>query len=277
MQPSREHSHVCPSREPATPGEAAQIAVGEMLLARPLLRARAIRMMIGQQNMPRTFMIVIWLALVVPSVAHAQIGNWLQKGVSGFGAEAGVTHQDGDTAFLLTGEYSHQGFLDVFLNLGWHDTAIPIPDLSVYSLGAELDYHPLKQTKEVPLSLKVGIAYTQLLFSSEMLRENDETRSYWQTVLGGGIYRFFRLEERIGVTPELDLGWNHSSATRTILDQSQTVTGDAFVIGLTAAFAYLDSAGHIWGVAPLLGFGPGNTPTTFGISATFISTIPGAR
>jgi len=227
--------------------------------------------------MPRTFLIVIWLALVVPSVARAQ-GNWLQKGVSGVGAEVGVAHQAGDTALELTGAYSHQGFLDILLTLGWHDaTMIDIPDLSTYSLGAELDYHPLKQTKEVPLSLKVGIAYTQTFFSSQTLSDNDSSISAWQTVLGAGIYRFFPLAERIGVTPQLTLGWVHVSASTTIFGDTQTNTDDQFAIGVLASFAYLDSAGHIWGVTPSLGFGPGNTTTGFGLSVAFISTISGAR
>ena len=227
--------------------------------------------------MKQTFVIVIWLALLVPSAAHAQ-GNWLQKGVSGVGAEAGVAHQDGDTALVLTGGYSHQGFLDFFLTLGWHDTTVTdIPDLSVYSLGAEIDYHPLKQTKEIPLSLKVGIAYTRTLFSGQTLSDNDSSLSAWQTLLGAGIYRFFPLAERIGVTPQITLGWIHVSTSATLLGDTQTNTDDQFAIGVMASFAYLDSAGHIWGVSPSLSFGPGNTATAFGLSVAFISTIPGSR
>jgi hypothetical protein len=235
------------------------------------------RIVIGQRNMPKTFMIVICLALVVPSVARAQ-GNWLQKGVSGVGADVGVDHQDGDTALSITGAYSHQGFLDILLTLGWHDATITgIPDLSVYSLGAELDYHPLKQTKEVPLSLKVGIAYTQTFFSSETLSENDSSLSLWETVLAAGVYRFFPLAERIGVTPQITVGWAHASASATILGEPRTSTDDQFRIGVLASFAYLDSANHIWGVTPNVSFGPGDATTSFGFSVTFISTLPGAR
>jgi len=236
------------------------------------------RMVIGQRNMPKTFVIVIWLALVVPSVARAQ-GNWLQKGVSGVGADVTVSHGGGDTALEITGSYSHQGFLDILLTLGWHDTTITnVPDLSAYSLGAELDYHPLKQTKEVPLSLKVGIGYTQTFFSSETLSDNDLSLSDWETVLGAGVYRFFPLAERIGVTPQITVGWVHESASLMRLGETQTnTTDDRFAIGVLASFAYLDSAGHIWGVTPTLAFGPGNTTTAFSLSLTFISTLPGAR
>jgi hypothetical protein len=235
------------------------------------------RMLIGLRNMHKTFVIVIWLALVVPSAARAQ-GSWLQKGVSGVAAEATVARQGSDSFLGLKGGYSHQGVFDVDLGLGWIDTTVAdLPDLSVYSLSATLAYHPVKQTREIPLSLSVGIVYAQTFFSSDTLRENEESLSQWATTLLGGAYRFFPLAERIGVTPEIDLGWVHSSLTDSFFDQTRTVTDDLFVIQLRAAFAYLDSAGHIWGVAPTLNFGPGNNPTAFGISMTFISTLPGAR
>lgn len=235
------------------------------------------RMLIGQRNMPRTFLIVIWLALVVPSVAHAQ-GIWLQKGVSGVGAQVTVSHQDGASSLGILGAYSYQGFLDFELSLGAGGANIQdVPDLTVYTLGAGFIYHPLKQTREIPVSLKVEAGYTQSFYSGDALSENDISISAWGTVLAGGIYRFFPLAPRIGVTPEIDLGWTHSSGTVTILGDSQTVTDDSFLINLGAAFAYLDSAGHIWGVAPALSFGPGNTPTVFSLSVAFVSTLPGAR
>jgi hypothetical protein len=242
-----------------------------------LLRAPAMRMVIGHRYMQQTFVIVIWVVLMIPSAVHAQ-GVWLQKGVSGVGAQVSVSHQDGASFLELLGGYSYHDFLNIDLGIGSADTSMAdIPDLSVYSLGANLVYHPLKQTRETPLSVKFGAGYTQTFFSSDTLSQNDESLSGWGTMLGGGAYRFFPLAERIGVTPEIDLGWQHSSVTAAFFDERQTVTDDTFVIGLTAAFAYLDSAGHIWGVAPVLSFGPGNTPTTFGLSVAFISTIPGAR
>lgn len=253
------------------------VAVDEILLVRPLLHAVAMRIVIGRRNMKKTFVIVIWLALMVPAAARAQ-GIWLQKGVSGVGAQLSVEHQDGANGYSLLGAYSYQGFLDLELSLGWLDTSmIDIPDLSVYTLGAGVIYHPLKQTKEVPLSLKVAADYRQTFFSSDMLKENDSSLSGWDAVFSGGAYRFFPLAERIGVTPEIDLGWHHASASATILGDTQTTTDDTLVILLGASLAYLDSSGHIWGLSPALTFGPGNTPTTFGLAVSFVSTLPGAR
>lgn len=235
------------------------------------------RMVIGHRDMQQTFVIVIWLALMIPSAARAQ-SSWLQKGVSGVAAEASVSHAGSTSIFGLRGGYSHQGVFDVDLSLGWVDTTVAdLPDLSVYALGAQLAYHPVKQTREIPLSLAVGIGYEQNFFSSDTLRENDESVSQWATTLMAGAYRFFPLAERIGVTPQVDLAWLHLSFTDTVFDQSQTITDDQLAITLKAEFAYLDSAGHIWGVAPGLSFGPGNTPTAFGLSVIFISTIQGAR
>ncbi|HEX3765829.1 MAG TPA: hypothetical protein VHW23_44335 [Kofleriaceae bacterium] len=222
-------------------------------------------------------MIVIWLVLVVPAVARAQ-GSWLQKGVSGVSAEVTVSHDAGSSTLGLTGGYSHQGFLDVGVTLAWIDANIPnIPDLSAYSLGAELVYHPLKQTKTIPLSVEVETSYTQDFFSSDTLSANGASVSQWGTTLGAGAYRFFPLSERIGVSPLIEFAWRHQSATLTLVDGSQTTTDDAFVIGLSAALAYLDSAGHIWGVAPAVAFGPGDTPTGVGITVIFIGTLSGAR
>jgi hypothetical protein len=237
------------------------------------------RMLIGLRNMPKNFVIlvVISLALMVPSVARAQ-GSWLQKGVSGVAAELAVTHLDGENVVLLRGGYSHRGILDGNLAVGWADPTVEgVPDLSTYLLIASVAYHPLKQTRETPLSVSVGASYTQNFFSSDFLSQNDASLSAWGTSLVGGAYRFFPLMERIGVTPEIDLGWVHNSATEMALGQTQTNTSDLFVIQLQGALAYLDSAGHIWGLTPSLAFGPGDNPTRFSLSVTFISTIPGAR
>jgi hypothetical protein len=227
--------------------------------------------------MKKTFVLVIWFALAVPSVAHAQ-GEWLQKGVSGVGAQVDLSHAPNATTLGLTGSYSHQGFLDAGVTLGWIDTSVAeIPDLSTYSLTLQLAYHPLKQSKQMPLSVSVAMGYTQTFFSSDTLRENDASLSAWAFTLLGGAYRFFPVAERIGVIPQIELGWSHNSVSQMVLDRTQTDTEDLFVIELKPSLAYLDPGGHVWGVSPTVSFGPGNTPTAFGISVTFISTLAGLR
>lgn len=223
--------------------------------------------------MKKTFVIVIWFALVVPSVARAQ-SSWLQRGVSGVEGDLTLSHNSGATEFSATAGYSHQGFLDLNVTLGLVDTTIAgLPDLNVYTLGVDLAYHPLKQSKQIPLSLGVALGYTQNFYSSDTLSENDASLSAWATTLLAGAYRFVPVAERIGVIPQVTLGWVHRSATQTVLDETQTNTDDLLVIELHASLAYLDAGGHIWGVTPIVAFGPGNNPTTFGISLTFISTL----
>ncbi len=223
--------------------------------------------------MKKTFVIVIWFALVVPSVARAQ-GEWLQRGVSGVEGDLTVSHNSGASEFSATAGYSHQGFLDVNVTLGLVDTTIAgLPDLNVYTLGVDLAYHPLKQSKEIPLSVSVALGYAQDFYSSDTLSENDASLSTWATMLVAGAYRFVPVAERIGVIPQVTLGWVHSSSSQTVLDQTQTNTDDLLVIQLKGGLAYLDAGGHIWGVAPSVTFGPGNTPTTFAISVAFISTL----
>jgi hypothetical protein len=227
--------------------------------------------------MKKTFVIVIWFALVVPSVARAQ-GEWLQRGVSGVEGDLAVSHHSGTTEFSATGGYSHQGFLDVNVTLGVVDTTIAgLPDLNVYTAGVDLAYHPLKQSKQIPLSVSVALGYTQNFYSSDTLSENDASLSSWGTTVEAGVYRFIPVAERIGVIPQVNLGWVHSSSTQTVLDETQTNTDDLLLIELQGGLAYLDAGGHIWGVAPRVIFGPGNTPTTFGISVAFISTLQALR
>jgi hypothetical protein len=227
--------------------------------------------------MKKTFVIVIWFALVVPSVARAQ-GEWLQRGVSGVEGDLTVSHSSGTSEFSATAGYSHQGFLDVNVTLGLVDTTIAgLPDLSVYTLGFELAYHPLKQSKQIPLSVSVALGYSQNFYSSDTLRENDASLSLWATSVVAGAYRFIPVAERIGVIPQVNLGWIHSSASQTFLDETQTNTDDLLLFELQGGLAYLDAGGHIWGVAPSVTFGPGNTPTTFAISVAFISTLQSLR
>src|SRR4051794_22053033 len=170
--------------------------------------------------MKKTFVIVIWFALGVPAVARAQ-GEWLQRGVSGVGAQLAVAHGADTTTLGLTGGYSHQGFLDANLTLGLIDNSVPaIPDLSAYSVGLHLAYHPVKQSKQMPLSLSLGMGYSQTFFSSESLNQIDASLSAWSFNIVGGAYRFFPVAERIGVIPQINLAWLHSSVTQMAFDQT---------------------------------------------------------
>jgi hypothetical protein len=214
--------------------------------------------------------LLVLVLTFAPSAASAQVSVWLQKGVSGVGASAGVTHSDGDTGLRVEGGYSYQGFLDLGLTLGWHDLSTDAtPDLIGYEVQPTIEYHPLKQTKEMPISLSVGTAYGRSFISSDQLTAADISASGWGFTLASFVYRFVRINERVGVIPTLGAGWVYSSLTLSQDGVDMTVTDDGLRVLIGANLAVLDHAGHIWGIAPSLSFGHG--ATAFGIAVNFVA------
>jgi len=213
------------------------------------------------------------LVLVVTfasSTASAQVSVWLQKGVSGVGASAGVAHTDGDTGLQVQGGYSYEGFLDLGLTLGRHDLSTDqIPDLIGFEVEPTIEYHPLKQTKEMPISLSVGTAYGRSFFSSDLLSAAGVSTSGWSFTLASFVYRFIRINERVGVIPTLGAGWVYNSFTASGNGVEMTATDDGLRVLVGANLAVLDHAGHIWGIAPSLSFGHG--ATAFGIAVNFVA------
>ena len=215
------------------------------------------------------------LALVVTfasSAASAQVSVWLQKGVSGVGASVGVSHSDGDTGVQLEGGYSYEGFLDLGLILGRHDVSSDaIPDLVGFEVEPTIEFHPLKQNKEMPISLSIGAAYGRSFFSSDQLSALGISASGWSFTLASFAYRFFRLTERVGVIPTFGAGWVYNSSTASRDGIDMTATDDGLRVLIGANLALLDHANHIWGIAPLLSFGHG--PTSFGIAVNFVAPL----
>jgi hypothetical protein len=214
--------------------------------------------------------LLVLVLTFAPSAASAQVSVWLQKGVSGLGASVGVIHGGGDTGLLLQGGYSYQGFLDLGLTLGRTDVSTDeVSDLIGYDVKPTIEFHPLKQTKEMPISLSVGAAYGRSFFSSEELSAARISISGWNFTLASFVYRFFRINERVGVIPTLGAGWVYSSSTLSQGGADITASEDGLRVLIGANLAILDRAGHIWGVAPLLSFGEG--ATTFAIAVNFVA------
>ncbi len=213
------------------------------------------------------------LVLVVtfaPSAASAQVSVWLQKGISGVGASAGITHSDGSTGLQIQGGYSYEGFIDLALTLGRQDLSTDAtPDLIGYEVKPTLEYHPLKQTKEMPISLSLGAAYGRGFFSSDQLSDAGISLSAWNFTLASFVYRFIRITERVGVIPTFGAGWVYNSSTASRAGIDMTATDDGLRVLLGANLAVLDQGNHIWGVAPSLSFGHG--PTAFGIAVNFVA------
>ena len=215
-------------------------------------------------------LLVLLVVTFAPAAASAQVSVWLQKGVSGVGASAGVSHSDGDTGLQLQGGYSYEGFLDLGLTLGRHDLSTDqIPDLVGYEIKPTIEYHPLKQTKEMPISLSVGTAYGRDSFASDQLSEAGVSASAWNFTLASFVYRFVRINDRVGVIPTLGAGWVYSSSTLSRGGVEMTATDDGLRVLIGANLAVLDHQGHIWGVAPSLSFGHG--ATAFGIAVNFVA------
>jgi hypothetical protein len=214
--------------------------------------------------------LLVLVVMFAPSAASAQVSVWLQKGVSGVGASAGVSHTDGDTGVELQGGYSYQGFLDLGLTLGRHDLSTDdVTDLIGYEVKPTIEYHPLKQTKEMPISLSVGTAYGRFFLSSDQLSDAGLSASGWELTLASFVYRFVRINERIGVTPTFGAGWVYSSVTLSGAGDEMTTTDDGLRVLIGANLGVLDHGGHIWGIVPSLSFGHG--ATAFGIAVNFVA------
>jgi Outer membrane protein beta-barrel domain len=216
--------------------------------------------------------LLVLVLTFAPSAASAQVSVWLQKGVSGVGASVGVSHTDGDTGVQFEGGYSFEGFLDLGLTLGRHDLSTDAtPDLIGYEVQPTIEYHPLKQTKEMPISLSVGTAYGRSFIVSDQLSANDISASAWNFTLASFVYRFIRINERVGVIPTFGAGWVYSSLTLSRFGDDMTVSDDGLRVLIGANLAVLDHANHIWGIAPSLSFGHGST--AFGISVNFVAPL----
>jgi len=224
--------------------------------------------------MGRVFGILVFVvAIMAPSSARAQVSVWLQKGVSGVGASSGVLVASGETGLNAEVGYSYLGVLELDLDLGWAhaggDPQVDGSSIDGVNLGPVIQFHPVKQSKEVPISFDLQGASRQSFYFSQALTDQGLSAAGWQIALGGGVYRFVPLAASVGVIPEVDLAWIHSSTTisRDRMDLATTTQDDLAVI-VGANFALLDSAGHIWGVTPTLSFG--TAATTFGLAVNFV-------
>jgi hypothetical protein len=220
--------------------------------------------------------LVFVVAMMAASSARAQVSVWLQKGVSGVGASSGVLFASGQTGLNAEVGYSYLGFLELDLDLGWAhaggDPDIDGSSIDGLNVGTVLQFHPVKQSKEFPVSIDLQGASRQSFYFSQALDDQGISAAGWQIGLGGGIYRFVPLAPSIGVIPEVDLAWIHSSTTLSMDHMDLlTSTQDDLQIIVGANFAILDSAGHIWGVTPTLGFG--TMATTFGLAVNFVLPI----
>lgn len=203
----------------------------------------------------RRFLTLVALSLALaPASASAQVSIWLQRGVSGLGASATFSANNQGTSYGVDAGYSYQGFLDFDLNATYYsynsDNQVAT-DQRVYGIGPTIQYHPLKQDKDMPVSVSLGVGYQKIFFSSDTFSQNDESIDAWNLGFNGSVYHFFRLGENTGVIPSVGLTFVHSetSATGPI---TGSASSDDLGVSLAGYFAYIDSSGHIFGAVPTI-------------------------
>jgi hypothetical protein len=217
--------------------------------------------------MKRTLpVLVLVAAALAPRAASAQVSLWLQRGVSGFGAALTLATNSDQTTYGVTGGYSYEGYLELDLSLSYANPTVMGASLSEYVLAPQIQYHPIKQTADVPVSVGLSAGFQKLFVTSSAFLPGAGISG-----LGAGagvsVYRFVKLTANVGVIPAASLGYVHTWTTITNSAGTDTTFGnDSGALGLGAYLAYIDDAGRIWGLVPSVTFGFGDVKeTTFGL------------
>lgn len=228
----------------------------------------------------RSFRLVPILAVLLASApASAQVSIWLQRGVSGFGGNIGLSRGDEVTTFGVGGGYSYQGWIDFDLTYNYsvfdEETALGALDIVQHSLVPSVQWHPLKQSKTIPVSIGLGVGVPIGVLDSENF-VGEEGGTAYGLAASASVYRFFRLSSNVGIIPAAAFTVNYTKIKLTdengdeipLVDDDDTSAS----VSLGAYIAYLDSGGRIWGVVPQISFGD---ETVFGISVGIIfSQVP---
>lgn len=214
------------------------------------------------------FMVAI---TVLPRAAAAQVSVWLQKDVSGVGGDAGLSFYDDDSVeFLTRVGYSYKGFLEADLGItvrGFPDDNEIADDLYALGFSPSLQYHPLKQSSGMPVSLGLTARYESQSLQSEVLKEAEIEATGYAVGGSAAIYRFIRIAPRFGVTPSAGVQVSYSKIKVASPDDEVTDDDTNFSAMFVGNFAYMDRGGHIWAVAPSLVVGE---TIAFGFSISFI-------
>jgi hypothetical protein len=217
--------------------------------------------------------LAVALPALAPSAASAQVSIWLQRGVSGYGGAASIQASGDATELTASGGYSYQGFLDFDLNLNYYSLNkdnFQGASVSAYGLAPVVQYHPIKQSAEVPVSLGLSAGVEKIWFSSPDFTAGSSINAF-NVGVGVSVYRFVKLAPSFGVIPAAAFGVNHAWTTTTVagMDTTAGTTGESLQIG--AYFAYIDDAGRIFGLVPSLTFAFGDsTSTIFGLEFSII-------
>jgi hypothetical protein len=218
--------------------------------------------------------LVCAVGLAIPRSADAQVSVWLQKGVSGLGAEAGVEVDDSSSTFHVAGGYSHLGVLDFDVGLdftSFNSNNAIASDLGAIGATLALQYHPLKQGENMPISLGLALgAPVATLVSSELDAEGI-SGTVWGISAGVAAYRFLKLAPNIGVTPSIGLVYTYAHFSLKDMVGNELTSSDSHVgVNLTGNVGLLSSSGRIYGLSPSLFLGDN---VSFSVTASMIWTL----
>lgn len=192
-----------------------------------------------------------------PRSASAQVSIWLQKGVSGVGGAVVVEHSGDQNNYGVNAGYSLRGFVDFDLTIAYFtldDEDLP-PDTDGAVVIPRAEIHPLKQGPAMPVSVGVGAGIAAFAVSSDEFDRRDIEVEEYNINADVSVYRFFKLAPNLGVTPAAQVSYVHGWATVSQFgDEIGSSSSDRVGLGLATYVAFLDGAGHIWGVAPNVSF-----------------------
>jgi len=200
---------------------------------------------------------LIALAIVLPALAprpaSAQVSIWLQRGVSGYAGALTFGASSTATTFGVAGGYSYEGYLELDLNLNYINydkDSFAGASVHAFAVAPAVQYHPLKQSAEMPVSLGLTAQVAKLFFSSSDLDSIDTSLSETDLSVNASVYRFVKLTSNIGIIPAGGVGVTHSwaSVSSPLGDVNNDDTSISLAFG--AYLAYIDDAGRIWGLVP---------------------------
>ena len=193
--------------------------------------------------------------LFAAAPASAQVSIWLQRGVSGWGFGMGVFLPEDATTVTVGGGYSYQGWIELDLTLAYttfdEETLFGQFDVGQYGLSPSVQFHPLKQSKTMPISLALTAGFNWSFLDSDNF-VGDEGGGAYGVNGGVSVYRFFRLAESFGIIPAaaFNVAWSNPYVTDEFGDDVDldSLTGISLSVG--AYVAYIDSGGRVWGIVP---------------------------
>src|SRR5262249_47054013 len=149
--------------------------------------------------------------------------------------------------------YSYEGFLDFDLNLNYYSFSKDKNNgasVSAYGLQPIVQYHPIKQSAETPISVGLSVGFEKVWFSSSDLDNIGISLSGYNVGGGVSLYRFFKLAPSFGVIPAVAFGVNHAWLTASFGGQDTTTESTNESLAFGGYFAYIDDAGRIFGLVP---------------------------